>query len=164
MEPKCHHIPIKEAAESLKDRLKAIGFEEIFIEDDDPVFKNFFAKSDRLFENSFFTIQILLYELYNDDGSGAGMEFHALFFTRKDRKVQRGLSANGFERLRTFLDMKLFEPAGLKVVEYDPSDSSDRDYKRPKNWSSFFPDNLPGVEIHVGGWLCKNLGIGVSNE
>jgi hypothetical protein len=62
MEPKCHHIPIKEAADRLKERLKAIGFKEIHIEDDDPGFKNFFAKSDRLFEDSFFTIQILLYE------------------------------------------------------------------------------------------------------
>jgi len=151
MKKPCHHIPIKEAAESLKGRLKAIGFDEIFIEDDDPGFKNFFAKSDRLFEDSFFTIQILLYELYNDDGSGAGMEFHALFFTRKGRKVQRSLGRNGFERLRTFLDMKLFEPAGLKVVEYDPPDPSDRNYKRRKTWTSFFPSNLPGVEIHVGG-------------
>jgi hypothetical protein len=150
-----HHIPIKEAAESLKGRLKAIGFDEIFIEDDDPGFKNFFAKSDRLFEDSFFTIQILLYELYNDDGSGAGMEFHALFFTRKGRKIQRSLSRNGFERLRTFLDIQLFEPAGLKVVEYDARDPSDRNYTRAKNAKNLFPDQILGVEIHVGGWLCK---------
>jgi hypothetical protein len=155
VEPKCHHIPIKEAADRLKERLKTIGFKKIHIEDDDTGFKNFFAKSDHLFEDSFFTIQILLYELYNDDGSGAGMEFHALFFTRKDRKVQRSLSNNGFEKLRDFLDQQVFDPSGLKAMEYDAPDPSDRNYTRAKNARNLFPDQIPGVEIHVGGWLCK---------
>ena len=83
------------------------------------------------------------------------MEFHALFFTRKDRKVQRNLSRNGFEKLRDFLDQQVFDPSGLKAMEYDPPDPSDRNYTRAKNAENLFPDQLPGVEIHVGGWLCK---------
>ena len=75
MENPYQHIPIEEAANRLKERMKAIGFNEIIIEDDDPDFKNFYGKSDQLFEDSLFYLQILLYELHNDDGSGAGILF-----------------------------------------------------------------------------------------
>jgi len=155
MKQQCQHIAIDEAATLLKERMKAIGFNEIIIEDDDTDFKNFYGKSDRLFEDSFFCLEILLYELHYGDGSGAGMEFHAIFFTRKGRKIQRSLSRNGFERLRTFLDIQLFEPSGLKAVEYDPPDPSDRDYVRPKSCPTLFPGHVTGVKIHIGGWLCK---------
>ena len=155
MESKFKHIPIKKAAMLVQERLQAIGFNEIVIEDDDSEFKNFFGEGENLFEEAFVSIQILLYELHWKDGSGAGIEFHAIFFTRKGREIQRSLSKNGFERLRTFLDKQVFEPAGLKVVEYDPLVPSDRDYKRARNAAGLFPDKIPGVEIHVGGWLCK---------
>jgi len=155
MEQQCQHIPIDETFDLLKERMKGLGFNEIFIEDDDPEFKNFFAKSNQLFEDSFFCMQILLYELHWDDGTDAGMEFHALFFTQKGKKIQRSLSRNGFERLRIFLDGKIFDPCELKAVEYDPPDPSDRNYTRPKSYPTLFPGHVPGVEIHVGGWLCK---------
>jgi len=155
MAAQCRHIPVEKAAGLLQKRLKAIGFEKIDVEDDEPDFKHFFAKSRRLFEDAFFTIEILLYELRYDDGAGAGIEFHVLFFTKKGRRLQRSLSRNGFERLRTFLDVQLFEPSGLKAVEYDSPVPSDRDYKRRESWTWAFPGNIPGVLIHVGGWLCK---------
>ena len=155
MEPQCQHIPIDEAFDLLKERMKAIGFNEITIEDDDPEFKNFYGKSDQLFEDSFFCLELVLLGLFYDDGSGAGMEFHAFFYTQKGKKLQRSLSKNDFERLRNFLDQQIFNPSGLKAVEYDPPDPSDRDYIRAKNNPTFFPGNVPGVEIHVGGWLCK---------
>ena len=155
MKQQCQHIPIEEAATFFRERMKALGFDEIIIEDDDSEFKHFCWKSDHLVEDSFFCLRILLYELRNDDGSGAGMEFHALFFTRKGRKIQRSLSRNDFERLRTFLDGQVFDPCGLKAVEYDHPDPSDRDYIRAKNAPTLFPDHAPGVKIHIGGWLCK---------
>lgn len=155
MEKPCQHIPIDEAFNLLKERMKDIGFSEIIIEDDDPEFKNFYGKGDHLFEDSFFCLEILLYELHYGDGPGAGMEFHALFYTQKGKKIQRSLGRNDFERLRTFLDQQIFNPSGLKAVEYDPPDPSDRDYTRPKNNPTLFPGNVPGVEIHIGGWLCK---------
>ena len=155
MKQQCQHIPIEETATLLKERMASLGFEEIIIEDDDPDFKNFYGKSNQLLEDSFFCLEILLYELHYDDGSGAGMEFHAIFFTRKGRKIQRSLSRNGFKRLRTFLDEHIFEPSGLKAVEYDPPDPSDRDYVRPKSCPMLFPGHVPGVKIHIGGWLCK---------
>ena len=42
MEKPCQNIPI--AAGLLKERMKAIGFQDIFIEDDDPGLKNLFGK------------------------------------------------------------------------------------------------------------------------
>ena len=155
IESECKHIPIEKVAMLVEERLQAIGFNEIVIEDDDPEFKNFFATGDQVFEEAFSSVQILLYELHWKDGSGAGMEFHAIFFTRKGRKIQRRLSKNGFEMLRIFLDKEVFDPAGLKAMEYDPPDPSDRNYTRAKNSKNLFPDQMPGVEIHVGGWLCK---------
>jgi hypothetical protein len=83
------------------------------------------------------------------------MEFHVLFFTQKGMKLQRSLSRNGFKRLRSFLDHQIFEPAGLKAVEYDAPTPADRNYRHAKNSPNLFPGHIPGVEIHVGGWLCK---------
>ena len=117
--------------------------------------KNFFARSDHLFEGSFFCMQMALFALFHADNSGAGMEFHISFFTQKGRKIQRSLGKNRFERLRRFLDQEIFEPACLRAVEYDPPNPSDRDYARPKRSPGLFPGRVPGVEIHVGGRLCK---------
>ena len=75
----CKPIPIEKAARLVQERLQTIGFNEIVIEDDDPGFKNFFATGDHVFEEAFSSMQILLYELHWKDGSGAGMEFHAIF-------------------------------------------------------------------------------------
>ncbi len=155
MESECKHVPIEKAARLVQERLQSIGFNEILIEDDDPEFKNFIATGDQVFEEAFNSVEILLYELHWEDGIGAGMEFHAIFFTRKGRKIQRRLSKNEFERLRVFLDEQVFNPAGLKVLEYDAPDPSDRNYDRARNSKNLFPDQIPGVEIHVGGWLCK---------
>jgi hypothetical protein len=155
MKSECKHIPIETAARLVQERLQTIGFNDIVIEDNDTGFKNFFATGDQVFEEAFSSVQILLYELHWEDGSGAGMEFHAIFFSRKGRKIQRRLSKNEFERLRSFLDKEVFDPAGLKAMEYDPPDPSDRNYNRAKNSKNLFPDQIPGVEIHVGGWLCK---------
>lgn len=155
MKVQCHHIPIDEATDLLKEQFKNIGFKDIVMEEDDVDYKNFFAKSDQLFENAFFCVEMVLFALFYEDKSGAGMEFHAYFFTRKGQKLQRDLSRNDFENLRMFLDEQIFEPSGLKAVEYDPSGPADRDYRHAKNAPNLFSGHTPGVELHVGGWLCK---------
>lgn len=155
MEVQCQHIPIEEATHLLKEQFQIVGFKDISMEDDEADYKNFFAKSDQLFENTFFCMEMALFALFYEDNSGAGMEFHAYFFTRKGKKLQRDLSRNDFERLRRFLDQKIFEPVGLKAVEYDPPIRADRNYLHAKHSPNLFPDGVPGVEIHIGGWLCK---------
>ena len=147
------HIPIQEVSDSIVERLKIIGFNEVIFDDDMDSFKDFFGISDQIFEDSFSCLQILLYELYDNDGERAGIEFHVLFHTQKGRRIQRSLSKNDFQRLKDFLDKNIFLPGGLKVLEYDPPD---RDHSRGKSNPHLFPDNVPGVEIHIGGWLGAN--------
>lgn len=156
MKSQYYDISIEDTVERLKKRLNTIGFNKIDVEDDDPEFKNFFAASNEIFEDSFFTIQMQLFHFPGDEIPGFGMEFHVYFFTKEGRNIQRSLSLKGYKSLRTFLDEKVFEPTGLKAWVYYPSDPSDRQHRQGKRRTSFFPDNVPYVEIHVAGWLCSN--------
>ena len=147
--PLSSHVPLQKATNCIIQGMKVLGF-EISFEDDEKGFKDFFGTGDQLFEDSFCSLEFVLYDLGNKDGTGAGIEFHAVFYTQKGKGLQRSLSKNGFKRLKNFLQINIFLPGGLRVLEYDPPF---RDYSRAKLNPQFFPDNTPGVEIHIGGWL-----------
>ena len=53
------HIPIQEVSDSIVERLKIIGFNEVIFDDDMDSFKDFFGISDQIFEDSFSCLQIL---------------------------------------------------------------------------------------------------------
>jgi len=145
------HVPLQEATDRTVERLEALGYKVRF-EDDENNFKDFVGTGNHIFEGAFCALELVFYSLRNEDSTGAGIEFHIVFYTRKGKKLQRGLSKNDFQRLKDFLERTIFSPGGLKVREYDPSF---RDYSRPRSNPHLFPDNKPGVEINIGGWLGR---------
>ena len=76
-------------------------------------------------------------------------------------KKEKGLSDYGIIYLSGSIDDGTSENVCKEIIEYNISgkidhvDPSDRDYIRAKNAPMLFPGQVPGVEIHIGGWLCK---------
>jgi hypothetical protein len=132
------------------------GFKVVF-EEDQPDIQDFFLVGERLIEEAFRALELVLLRLVNPDGSEAGLEFHVFFFAMKGRKLQRRLRQGDFLVLKAFLEGEFFDKAGLSVLEYDPVQ---RDYRDALHFPSLFPTNQVGVTIQVGGWLTNKATAG----
>lgn len=124
----------------------------ILIEDDYADFKNFFARSEEPHLEGCITIEFVLMEGSLSTDSCQTIEFYCHFYTSKNRKKQKLLSANDFRRLKNFLDVQIFNPSGFVVTEYF---EVKRDY-RAIRMSPLFIQNKPGVIIMVGGLFAYN--------
>jgi hypothetical protein len=142
---------LDEITVNIAEMLETKGFKVTF-EDNYHDFKNLFATGNRIFAGAFRSLEFVLIQLQQKDGSLAGLEFHVFFFTSKGLKLQRQLSRNDFRMLKNFLEDEFFSPSRLKVLEYDPPE---RDYGSAARFNTLFPDGIPGVVIRISGWLDR---------
>lgn len=143
---------LTESAERIVVQAGEVGF-VVSWEENEVDFKDLILAGQQLQEDAFHSISLVLFELFDHGRKSAGAEFHAFFYTRKGRQLQNSLSKDEFWGLRQFLKESLFEPAGLRILEFDPAS---REYAFAKRWPHLFPNNIPGVLIHIGGWLDRN--------